>query len=73
VYQSLPNDYQGVHRAVHAGKAVEPNSELGKCFAQLAKQMVEGKQEQIETRKSFLEYFSVRPTRTADAAPEERR
>lgn len=73
VYQSLPNDYQGVHRAVHAGKAVEPGSELGKCFTQLAKHMVEGKQEQIETRKSFLEYFSVRPANAGDAPTSERR
>jgi pilus assembly protein CpaE len=41
VTMSLPNDYNGVHRALTAGKAVDPVSELGKVFEQLARSLVE--------------------------------
>ena len=36
VYMSFPNDYVGVHKALTAGKQVNPASELGKGFQALA-------------------------------------
>ena len=36
VYMSFPNDYMGVHKALTAGKHVNPSSELGKGFRALA-------------------------------------
>jgi pilus assembly protein CpaE len=41
VLVALPNDYQGVARALTAGKPVDANSELGKEFAKLATEMME--------------------------------
>ncbi len=38
---ALPNDYQGVSRAVTAGKPVDANSDLGREFKKLASSLVE--------------------------------
>lgn len=63
---TLNNDYQGVHRALQAGRAVEANSELGRQFEQVAKAILNKKQAapaEIDTRKRFVEYFSLLPSR----------
>jgi pilus assembly protein CpaE len=63
VMMQFPNDYQGVHRALQLGKAVEVTSDLGKQFAVLANIMLERKAppEVHQKGKSFVEYFSILP------------
>lgn len=68
VHMTFPNDYQGVHRALTLGKAVETSGELGKQFSLLAQTMMDQKppaSSKAEGKKSFLEYFSVGPSRLA--------
>lgn len=43
VAMSFPNDYHGVHKALTAGKQVDPSSELGKAFQRLAQFMLDKK------------------------------
>ncbi len=59
VQMTFPNDYVGVHRALTLGKGVEAGSELGKQFSLLAQSMTEKPQTPVESKKRFLEYFSV--------------
>lgn len=60
VAMSFANDYQGVHRAMTAGKAVDPASELGRQFSQLAQQIVERKPAPVaEGKKSLSDLFSL--------------
>lgn len=62
VYMSFINDYQGVHRSLQAGRAVEAESELGKQFGRLADSMMERKTIVVpEQKKRFVEYFSLLP------------
>ena len=63
VMMSFANDYQGVHRALQAGRAVEPNTELGKQFRALSASILEKKVPEMDTRKRFVEYFSILPAR----------
>ncbi len=67
IQMTFPNDYQGVHRALTVGKGVEPSSELGKQFTQLAQSMTEARTTgaPADTKKRFIEYFSVVPGRYA--------
>jgi Flp pilus assembly CpaE family ATPase len=67
VFMTFPNDYQGVQRALTEGRWVEPHSELGKQFNALAQSMLETKQvgAQGESKKRFLEFFSVVPKKSA--------
>jgi pilus assembly protein CpaE len=60
---SFNNDYQGVHRALQAGRAVEPESDLGKQFNTLALAMLNRKPPAMDTRKRFVEYFSIMPSK----------
>ena len=64
---TLPNDYVGVHRALTMGKGVDVASELGKQFTLLAQSMIERPREVVESKKRFIEYFSVTPPRYAVA------
>ena len=43
IYMTFPNDYQGVQRAMTAGRWVETSSELGRQFTSLAQCMLEAK------------------------------
>lgn len=63
VYMTFPNDYQGVQRALTAGRWVEPGSDLGKQFSVLVQTMFETKPAatQGEAKKKFIEFFSVVP------------
>ncbi|MBI4893451.1 MAG: hypothetical protein HY821_22710 [Acidobacteria bacterium] len=65
VAHALSNDYQGVHRALQAGRGVDTASELGRQFTNLAGQiqMKKAKQTEIDTKKRFVEYFSLLPGR----------
>jgi pilus assembly protein CpaE len=70
---SLSNDYQGVHRALQAGRAVERSSELGKQFHDLAAAILERKQQpEAEPKKRLVEYFSILPGRTSLATGNKR-
>jgi pilus assembly protein CpaE len=62
IYMTFPNDYQGVQRAMTAGRWVEASSELGRQFGVLAHSMLEGKATPApEPKKRFIEFFSVVP------------
>lgn len=67
VQMTFPNDYQGVHRALTFGRWVESGSELGKQFTNLARTMIQApaKAPPAETKKRFLEYFTVMPPKMA--------
>jgi pilus assembly protein CpaE len=69
VYMTFPNDYQGVQRALTAGKWVEPNGELGKQFTALANAMFEHKPAAaVPDKKRFIEFFSVVPREARKSA-----
>jgi pilus assembly protein CpaE len=69
VYMTFPNDYQGVQRALTAGKWVEPNGELGKQFTALANAMFEHKPASaVPDKKRFIEFFSVVPREARKSA-----
>lgn len=61
VLMTLPNDYQGVGRAMTAGRSVDPKSDLGRDFSRLAAALLEKKVRapKPEHRKRFIEFFSV--------------
>ncbi|MCC7496549.1 MAG: hypothetical protein IT160_03155 [Bryobacterales bacterium] len=64
VHMTFPNNYQGVHKALTAGKYVESGSDLGKQYTRLAHSVTDHKAAApIESRKRFLEYFSLLPAR----------
>lgn len=63
---TFQNDYQGVHAALQDGRAVEPNSELGKQFQALADSILGLKEEdagQAPQKKRVAEFFSILPPR----------
>jgi pilus assembly protein CpaE len=62
VLMSFANDYQGVHRAMTAGKAVDTGSELGKQFAELAQYTLDIKHTAHEPKKRLVEYLSILPS-----------
>ena len=63
VLASIPNDYQGVSRALTAGKPVDSNSELGQEFQRLAAAMMERKavKTAAKSSKSISDYLSILP------------
>lgn len=63
VLASLPNDYQGVSRALTAGKPVDSNSELGRDLQNLAAAMMERKPAKATAKagKSITDYLSILP------------
>jgi pilus assembly protein CpaE len=70
VLLTLPNDYNGVHRALTAGTCVQPSSDLGKSFEQLVKMLLDKKGPAPAGKRRFVEYFSILPARysmTADS------
>jgi pilus assembly protein CpaE len=64
---SLPNDYAGVHQALTAGRAIDPNTELGRGFTALAQSLVAKRPAPaaVSTKKRFIEYFSIMPSRAS--------
>lgn len=64
---TLPNDYNGVHRALTAGRGIDPDTELGRGFTRLAKSLVTKRQTPGSTpvKKRFIEYFSIMPSRAS--------
>lgn len=66
VQMTFPNDYQGVHRALTFGRGVDPASDLGRQFSILAHSMLDQPQRNApDSKKRFIEYFSVSPGRYA--------
>jgi pilus assembly protein CpaE len=63
VLSCIPNDYQGVSRALTAGRPVESNSDLGGDFQQLASAMMERKAVKAAPKagKSISDYLSILP------------
>lgn len=63
VLVSLQNDYQGVNRALTAGKPIDVNSDLGKQFHSLALQMMEVQQKPAKEKqsKSISDFLSILP------------
>ncbi|GIU79958.1 MAG: transcriptional regulator [Bryobacteraceae bacterium] len=63
---TFQNDYQGVHAALQDGRAVEPNSELGRQFQVLADSILGLKEEDAgpaPQKKRVAEFFSILPPR----------
>lgn len=59
---TIPNDYSRVHRALTAGEAVEPSSELGRKFVELANRLADHAPAQEQTaapKRRFVDLLSV--------------
>jgi pilus assembly protein CpaE len=67
VAMTFPNDYNGVLRALTAGKAIDADTELGRGFLRLAQTLVEKKHvpPPPSVKKRFIEYFSIMPSRAS--------
>ena len=55
---SFANDYNGVNKAMTAGKWLDPESELGQQFAEFAQSLIE-KKAIVREPKKFLEFLST--------------
>jgi pilus assembly protein CpaE len=67
---TLINDYQGVQKAMTAGRWVEPSSELGKQFTALAHRIMEAKPiVPSESKNRFIEFFSIVPGKNTAIVP----
>ncbi len=64
---TLPNDYNGVHRALTAGRSIDVDTELGRGFQRLAQSLVTKRQSPVAAaaKKRFIEYFSIMPSRVS--------
>ncbi|MFB3779801.1 MAG: CpaE family protein, partial [Bryobacteraceae bacterium] len=60
---AFPNDYPGVHKALTAGTPVDPASELGRRFRDMARQLFPPKDSPPAPKRRFVEYFSLLPAR----------
>ena len=60
VYMSFPNDYVGVHKAITAGKNVNPASELGAGFRALAQSIRYGSKTPEPAKPGFMELLRSR-------------
>lgn len=60
VYMSFPNDYVGVHKALTAGKNVNPASELGAGFRALAESIRSGSKPPQPVKPGFMELLRSR-------------
>jgi len=70
IQMTFTNDYQGVHRAMTAGRWMDPTSDFGKQCTALAHSMMEIRNihaiSSPAPKKSFLEYFAVVPARVSN-------
>ena len=55
----FPNDYHGVHRALHHGTCMAADTDLGKGFSQFANDLLDPHPKQPDLKKKFIEFFSV--------------
>jgi pilus assembly protein CpaE len=64
VMMTFPNDYARVSRAITQGATVDPNSELGRTYGQLAAHMSEKASGPApEPRRKLIEYFNIKSAR----------
>jgi pilus assembly protein CpaE len=57
----IPNDYRGVHNALQEARPVDPGSEIGKRFTELARRIL-SKTPGAKRARRFVEYFSLSPS-----------
>jgi pilus assembly protein CpaE len=62
VAMQFPNNYKGVHNSFTGAKPVDPASELGKRFTELARQLL-SRNAAPPPPKRFVDYFSISPAR----------
>ena len=62
VAMEFPNSYKGVHDSFTGAKPVDPASELGKRFTELARQLL-SRNAAPPPPKRFVDYFSISPAR----------
>jgi len=68
VMTCLSNDYQGVHRSLQAGRAVESASELGRQFAAFANTILDKSNHAHEPKtRRLVDYLSILPGRYSAA------
>jgi Flp pilus assembly CpaE family ATPase len=66
VVRVFANDYLAVNQSVETGKLLEPDSELGKSFAEFAAQLLDQPGvKPAASKRRFLEYFRPTPTLAA--------
>lgn len=68
ITMELPNDYRGVHKAFTEAKPIDPGSELGKRFAELARRVL-SRGTGARPPKRFVDYFALSPARYSFTAP----
>jgi pilus assembly protein CpaE len=74
VVRSMPNDYQGVSRALTNGTLVEPESDLGRAYAEFAGSLFDEEQPsaatptKVEIKRKFMEFLAVRPNGSSAVA-----
>lgn len=61
VHMTLPNDYNGVHKALTAGKPVDSGSELGQKYREMAETMLSRKP-QAEKKRSLMDLIPRKKT-----------
>lgn len=62
VFRVIPNDYVNVCKAMSAASWVDPKSELGMAYEEVAQQLSERRPKVVEPKKrKFIEFFSVGP------------
>jgi Flp pilus assembly CpaE family ATPase len=69
IFLELPNDYEGVHKALTDGREIDPASELGKQFTKLSYSMMEKSPPRLRNpkKRKFLEFFAISPRPVVDA------
>jgi hypothetical protein len=62
------NDYRGVHNSLTAGREVNEESQLGRQLWNLSNAIMDrnGPKREINSKKKFLEFFSVTGPATRD-------
>jgi pilus assembly protein CpaE len=63
VIKTFPNDYHGVNRALTQGTCMEPETDMGKAFAQFSNELLDPQPAAPDPKKKFIEYFAVPATR----------
>jgi pilus assembly protein CpaE len=68
VYMEFNNDYRGVHNSLTAGREVNEESQLGRQLWNLSNAIMDrnGPKREINSKKKFLEFFSVTGPATRD-------
>lgn len=63
VIKTFPNDYHGVNRALTQGTCIDPESDMGKAFAQFANELLDPPPDLVDPKKKFIQFFAVPPSR----------